>query len=77
MSIQEIYDSLTPYERQQFASRNIEVIETLLGDDCIDLSGCSKEELIKELKNRELTDIVNGMLYVGISEAAISSWLEK
>lgn len=39
MSIQEIYDSLTPYERQQFASRNIEVIETLLGDDCIDLSG--------------------------------------
>ena len=77
MSIQEIYDSLTPYERQQFASRNIEVIETLLGDDCIYLSGCSKEELIKDLKDRELTDIVNGMLYVGISEAAISSWLEK
>ena len=77
MSIQEIYDSLTTYERQQFAIRNRGVIETLVGDDCFDLSGCSKEELIKELKNRELTDIVNGMLYVGISEAAISSWLEK
>lgn len=78
MSIQEIYDAMTPYERQQFANQNIEVIKEILFDDnSIDLSGCSKEEIIEELKDRELTDTVNGMLYAGVREAAISSWLEK
>lgn len=78
MDIQELYDSLTPYERQQFANKNVDVItDTLTDDDSVDLSGYSKEELLKKLKERELVDVLNGAIYAGVTDAEINNWIEK
>lgn len=79
MNIQEIYDSLTPSERQEFARKNAEVItKSLICDDGIDLSGYSKEELLRVIKERgEIYDVINGMLYAGFDLTELRSWLEK
>lgn len=78
MNIQEIYDSLTPYERIQFANNNTDIItETLIDDDYIDLSGYSKDELLKELKTRKLVDVLNGAIDSGVTDVEINNWVEK
>lgn len=78
MDLQEIYDSLTPYERQQFANKNVDIItDTIIDDDSVDLSGYSKDELLKELEERDLIDVLNGAIYAGVTEAEINNWVEK
>lgn len=78
MNIQEMYDNLDIVERQEFANNNANLIKDILvGADSVDLSGYSKEELLKVLKERELVDVLNGALYAGVEEAEINSWLDK
>lgn len=78
MNIQEMYDNLDIVERQEFANNNADLIRnTLIDADYVDLSGYSKEELLKVLKERELVDVLNGALYAGIKENEINSWLER
>lgn len=79
MYIQEIYDSLTPFERQEFANNNDEVIkQSLLYDDDLDLSGVSKDELLRTIKERrDLYGVINGIFYAGFSEIELNNWLEK
>lgn len=78
MNMQEMYDNFDIVERQEFANNNADIIrDTIIGEDYVDLSGYSKEELLNVLKGRELVDVLNGALYAGIEENEISTWLEK
>ena len=73
-----MYDALSASERRQFATANKDTITSALTiDDDVDLSGYSKDELLKALKGADMNDILWGMNEAGVSRSVISSWLER
>ena len=73
-----MYDALSASERRQFATANREAITSALTiDDDVDLSGYSKDELLKALKGADMNDILWGMNVAGVRRSVISSWLER
>lgn len=75
MTIQEIYDNLTPAERHAFANNIASRIKE--EDYFANLSGYSKEELLQELSGRDLYDIISGALYAGVKMEDIRNWMER
>lgn len=78
MNMQDIYDNLTPAERNAFASNNADRIrDTLIEDFGVNLSCYSKEELLEELRGRDLYEIIDGALDAGVTMVDIRNWLER
>lgn len=78
MNIQEMYDSLTPWESEQFARDNKELIaDYLLDADSIYLAGYTKDELLKALEGRDIESIIYGAIAGGMEVNDARNWLER
>ena len=78
MNIQEMYDSLTPQESEQFAKNNKEMIENhLLDEDSIYLAGYTKDELLKALEGRDIDSILDGAIAGGMEVNDARNWLGR
>lgn len=78
MNIQEMYDSLTPRESEQFARDNKEMIaDYLLDADSICLAGYTKDELLKALEGRDIDSILYGAIAGGMDVNDVKNWLER
>lgn len=78
MNIQEMYDSLTPLESEQFARDNKELIAShLLDADSICLAGYNKDELLKALEGWDIDRILYGAIAGGMDVNDAKTWLER